>query len=284
LVGGELVDFRRPNLIPVMRIIITGTSAGIGEYLAGRLAEAGHEIWGLARSTQKAAFATSACDVSQWEQVERASGEVARRWSHVDAIICGAAIQGAIGPAMQVDPRKWSQTLRVDLDGTYFVLRAFWNLLRQSPQRTKVICFAGGGATNARPNFSAYAVAKTGVVRLVETLAVEWKDTPVDINAISPGAINTAMTRETVSMGPELAGRAEFEGAQRRLAEGAQSIEKVHGIVEFLLSEKSDGITGRLLSAQWDDWAGLSAHAAPLAESEIYQLRRILPEERGAKF
>lgn len=267
-----------------MRIVITGTSSGIGQHLARKLAEAGHEIWGLARSVQNEAFPTSVCDVGQWDHVDRACSEIAQRWEHVDAIVCAAAVQGAIGPATQADPQKWSDTIRVDLDGTFFVIRAFWELLRKSPHRAKVICFAGGGATNARPNFSAYAVAKTAVVRLVETLAAEWKENAVDINAISPGAINTAMTRETVSMGPELAGRAEFEGAQRRLAEGGQSIEKVQALVEFLLSGKSNHITGRLISAQWDDWAALPTHAARLADSEIYQLRRILPEERGAKF
>jgi NAD(P)-dependent dehydrogenase (short-subunit alcohol dehydrogenase family) len=267
-----------------MRIVITGTSSGIGRHLAEKLSEAGHEIWGLARSNQTAAFTTSACDVSQWPQVESVQAKVAAQWPQVDAVICAAAIQGAIGPAMTVDPRVWSETVRVDLEGTYFVVRAFWDLLRRSPRRGKVICFSGGGATKARPNFSAYAASKTGVVRLVETLAVEWSGLPVDINAIAPGAINTAMTRETVSRGPELSGRTEYEAAQRQLTDGGQSIDKVLGLVEFLLSEKSDGITGRLVSAQWDDWAGLSAHASRLAESEIYQLRRILPEERGAKF
>ncbi|HSI12982.1 MAG TPA: SDR family oxidoreductase [Chthoniobacter sp.] len=267
-----------------MRIVITGTSSGIGRHLAEKLSGAGHEVWGLARSSQNAGFATSACDVSLWSEVENAQTQIAAKWPHVDVVICGAAIQGAIGPAMEVDPQVWSGTVRVDLDGTYFVLRAFWELLRRSPRRAKVICFSGGGATKARPNFSAYAAAKTGVVRLVETLAVEWTGLSVDINAIAPGAINTAMTRETVSRGPELSGRGEFEAAQRQLAEGGQSIEKVWALVEFLLSEKSDGITGRLLSAQWDDWATLPAHAPRLAESEIYQLRRILPEERGAKF
>lgn len=267
-----------------MRIVITGSSSGIGRHLAEKLAGAGHEVWGLARTTQGAVFPTSPCDVSQWPQVESVQKEIAARWPQIDAVICAAAIQGAIGPAMEADPQIWSGTVRVDLDGTYFVLRAFWELLRRSPRRAKVICFSGGGATKARANFSAYASAKTGVVRLVETLAVEWAGLPMDINAIAPGAINTAMTRETVSRGPELSGRAEYEAAQRQLAEGGQSIEKVWALVDFLLSEKSDGITGRLLSAQWDDWAALPVHATRLAESEIYQLRRILPEERGAKF
>jgi 3-oxoacyl-[acyl-carrier protein] reductase len=267
-----------------MRIVITGSSSGIGQHLAAQLTEAGHEVWGLARSAQNAAFATTICDVSAWAQVEQAAATVARQWPQVDAVICAAAIQGAIGPAMQVDAQKWSETIRVDLDGTYFVIRAFWDLLRQSPRRAKVICFSGGGATKARANFSAYAAAKTGVVRLVETLAAEWSGLPVDINAVAPGAINTAMTRETASLGPEFSGRAEYAAAQRQLAEGGQSIGKAFGLVEFLLSESSDGLTGRLISAQWDDWAGLPAHAARLADSEIYQLRRILPEERGTKF
>jgi NAD(P)-dependent dehydrogenase (short-subunit alcohol dehydrogenase family) len=264
-----------------MRIVITGTSSGIGRHLAGQLAVQGHEIWGLARSVQEASFATSVCDVANWEQVEKARDAVAQTWPQVDALICAAGIQGAVSPAMQADPRAWSDTVRVNLDGTFFTIRAFWNLLGVGTRRAKIICFSGGGATKARANFSAYAAAKTGIVRLVENLAAEWSGQPVDINAIAPGAINTAMTAETVRLGPTLAGEAEFAAAQRQLASGGQSIEKAQGLVEFLLSEKSHGLTGRLLAAQWDDWAHLGTHTATLAPSEVYQLRRILPEERG---
>lgn len=267
-----------------MRVVISGTSSGIGRHLAEQLTEQGHEVHGLARSEQSAAFATSVCDVADWAQVESARDAVAAKWPQVDALICAAAIQGAVGPAMEADPRAWSETVRVNLDGTFFSIHAFWPLLSANPKRAKIVCFSGGGATKARPNFSAYAAAKTGVVRLVENLAAEWSGRSVDINAIAPGAINTAMTRETVRLGPERAGGAEFEAAQRQLESGGQSIGKAQGLVDFLLSEASDGITGRLLSAQWDDWADLAAHAATLASGEIYQLRRILPEERGAKF
>src|SRR5689334_8132250 len=121
-----------------MRIAITGTSSGIGQHLAEKLTQGGHEVWGLARSVQSAAFATSICDVAQWAHVENARAEIAQRWPHVDAVISAAAIQGAIGPAMQVDPQNWSDTVHVDLDGTYFVIRAFWELLRKCPPRAKV--------------------------------------------------------------------------------------------------------------------------------------------------
>jgi 3-oxoacyl-[acyl-carrier protein] reductase len=264
-----------------MRIVITGTSSGIGRHLAGQLAAQGHEIWGLARSAQDVAFRTSVCDVADWAQVEKARDAVAQVWPQVDALICAAAIQGAVAPAMQADPQAWSQTVRVNLDGTFYTIRAFWDLLGAGTRRAKIICFSGGGATKARANFSAYAAAKTGVVRLVENLATEWTGQPVDINAIAPGAINTAMTQETVRLGPALAGEAEYAAAQRQLTSGGQSIEKAQGLVEFLLSEKSNGVTGRLLAAQWDNWANLGQHTTTLAPSEVYQLRRILPEEHG---
>ena len=52
----------------------------------------------------------------------------------------------------------------------------------------------------------------------------------------------------------------------------------------FLASAASDGITGRLLSAVWDDWASLPERREQLAKSDIYTLRRIVPEDRGQKW
>jgi 3-oxoacyl-[acyl-carrier protein] reductase len=49
----------------------------------------------------------------------------------------------------------------------------------------------------------------------------------------------------------------------------------------FLASSASDGISGRLLSAIWDDWPALAARKEELSKSEIYTLRRIVPEDRG---
>jgi len=153
-------------------------------------------------------------------------------------------------------------------------------LLRKSKRRGKIVCFSGGGATSARPGFSAYAASKTAVVRLVENLATEWKDEPVDINAIAPGAINTDMTREIVAAGAPAAGAEEFARASRQLQEGGQPIERVCALVEWLLSSASDGINGRLLSAQWDAWETLATHRESIAGSDVFQLRRVLPADR----
>ena len=263
-----------------MKIVVAGASRGIGAAICKRLESRGHELWSLARNPAERERSTR-CDVSVWKEVARASDRVAESWPHVDAVLCVAAIQGAIGPAMAADPAKWSATIRVNLDGTYFVIRAFWELLRRAPRRGKIVCFSGGGATKARPNFSAYAASKTGVIRLVETLAEEWKDVPVDINAIAPGTITTDMTRETAASGPEVVGAAEYEQATKQIGGAGQPIDRALDLVEWLLSEKSDGISGRLLSAQWDPWQTLATKRDALRATDVFTLRRIVPEDRN---
>lgn len=272
-----------------MNLLLTGSSSGIGRALAEHLLTRGHQVWGLARSdqadfaAQHAGFRFSRADVADWPQVERAVAACAAAWPHLDGVITCAGVQGELGPALTVDPVKWSATVRANLDGTYYAIRAAAPLLARA-RRAKIVCLSGGGATKARANFSAYGAAKTAIVRLVENIAEENRGRPLDINAIAPGAINTRLTEEVLRLGPAVVGQAEYDGALKQKAGGGGSLAKALGLVEFLLSEKSDGITGRLLAAPWDPWPGLDQHAAALAASDIYTLRRILPEERGQKF
>lgn len=210
--------------------------------------------------------------------------EVARLWPGLDGLVTCAGMQGEVGRALAADPIRWSATVRANLDGTYHTLRAFAPLLAHATLRAKVVCFSGGGATKSRPNFSAYGVAKTGVVRLVETIAEEERGRPLDINAIAPGAINTRLTDEVIALGPTVVGKAEYQAALKQRQTGGSSLGKALDLVEWLLSSASDGITGRLLSAPWDPWPILDRHAAGLTDSDIYTLRRIVPEDRDKNF
>lgn len=274
-----------------LNIVVTGSSTGIGLAVAERLLSTGHRVWGLARSDQSElvkkhgdSFQASRCDVSDWAALSKAADEIGKSWIHADGLVACAGIQGAVGRAIEADPLLWSATVRGNLDATYYSIRALYPLLTKSPTRAKIICFSGGGASKSRPNFSAYAAAKTAIVRLVETIAEEERDHPVDINALAPGGINTRLTDEVIALGPLVVGNDEYETAVRQKAGGGASLDKAIGVVEWLLSPKSDGISGRLLSAPWDPVSELAGHKAKLSSGDIYKLRRITPEDRGLKW
>lgn len=270
-----------------MKIVLTGSSSGIGKSLATHLISHGHLVWGLARTNQEdlarngRGFRSSICDVSNFEIVQKVAAQVALEWHSVDALICCAGIQGEIGRALVSDPIRWAATVHANLNGTYFTIRAFAPLLVGQPRRAKVVCFSGGGATKPRPNFTAYGCAKTAIVRLVETIAEEEPNRALDINAIAPGPINTRLTEEVLSLGPEVVGAAEYATAKKQKESGGFPIDKVCGLVNWLISPASDNIRGRLISAPWDPWIRLGRYAADLESSDIYTLRRIVPEDRG---
>jgi 3-oxoacyl-[acyl-carrier protein] reductase len=252
---------------PQLKIVVTGASSGIGAALAEALEQDGHLITGLSRR--------QGCDVSKWEDIAQAVKRVEKTQGSLDALVCCAGIQGEIQLTMESDPAQWQATVETNLLGTYHSIRGFGALLKRAERRAKVVCLSGGGATNARPGFSAYAASKTGVVRLVETVAAETQGTPLDINAIAPGAIPTAMTEAILAAGSQRSGPKEYEVALALKKHGTNALERTIALTRWLLSPASDGISGRLISALWDPWERLSP--VSFEQKDLYTLRRVLP-------
>lgn len=137
----------------------------------------------------------------------------------------------------------------------------------------KIINFSGGGATSSRSNFSAYAVSKTAVVRLTEILAEEFSRYNIDVNAVAPGAINTGMLDEIIEACAK-AGE-EYKRALERSREGGDPVEKVVELCRFLISPESDGISGKLISAIWDDYKSETFLERLRRDPDFCTLRRI---------
>lgn len=264
-----------------MRILITGASSGIGLFLARQHINRGDEVWAMARRPQEELWTSGeaslmphflTADVTSAGQCAVAAAKLSQEYP-LDAIIHCAGTQGKIGPFLSLNSTDWEKTIRGNLGGTVNTLRAFHSKL--STTRAKIICLSGGGATKARTRFSAYAAAKTAIVRLVETLAEEWKEQPIYINALAPGALPTAMTQETLAAGADCAGLNEFRDAQRILDGGEEPWNKLKTMVFHLLSADSDGVSGRLISAQWDAVSKINRAALSLESPDAGFLRRI---------
>jgi 3-oxoacyl-[acyl-carrier protein] reductase len=188
-----------------------------------------------------------------------------------------------MGPTESVSLDEWRRALDINLFGVLLPSRAVIPHFKKAG-RGKIIVLSGGGATNPLPNISSYAASKAAVVRLMETLAEELKSFHVDVNAIAPGALATRLVDEVLAAGPEKVGAAFFEKNKGWKEKGAVPLELGASLAVYLASDESDGITGKLISAQWDPWQDLQKHRDELAKSDIYCLRRIVPEDRGKKW
>jgi 3-oxoacyl-[acyl-carrier protein] reductase len=133
----------------------------------------------------------------------------------------------------------------------------------------KIICFAGGGAGKGRPYFSAYASSKAAIVRLVETFALE--EPRVDINAITFKGISTKLLNKALEAGPKVIGEVEYKQTQEQFQTGTDASGMLE-LVDWLLSAKSNGVSGRFISSQWDDWKSIKL---PIADDKC-RLRRVV--------
>lgn len=235
-----------------MNIVITGGRGGIGSALIKYLQPQGNKIISISR-TAHPSCGYFVADVAFARQVEAAADFVNQQMGYVDVLIQCAAIQAPINYSMSVSPAMWEHNIRVNLCGAFNVIHAFYPLLmRHQIKRAKVLCFSGGGASKGRARLSAYACAKTGIVRLVETLADEWENDSIDILALAPGSTRTQMQEELIKVGENVAGMDETVAARK-------TTDRSEEICEFVdhLIHHSDGLTGRLISCEWDKWRNM---------------------------
>jgi 3-oxoacyl-[acyl-carrier protein] reductase len=195
-------------------------------------------------------------------------------------LVNNAGVYGPFGPIEDSDWTEWVRAIEINLFGSVIPIRAV--LPHFKAQRYgKIIQLSGGGATNPLPRISAYAASKAAIARLTETVAEECRNDRIDANAIAPGALNTRLLDEVLAAGPDKVGAEFYARAVRQKQDGGVALSHGTDLAVFLASPASDGITGRLISALWDDWAGWPKHLAELDSSDAYKLRRITGRERG---
>jgi len=267
-------------------ILLTGASRGIGRALAFTLARAGARLALMAR-TEEALLQISqeikemggsaipiTVDIAQPQVLDAAISQALSALGHVDVLINNAGIQAPIGFFLENDPLEWEYIFRLHLFGPARLIRAVVPVMN-ARGGGKIINFSGGGAAGPRPNFSAYATSKAALVRLTETLAVEFAPYNIQVNAVAPGAVNTQMLDEVLAAG-EKAGE-EYHQAQKRARNGGTPVELICDLVKFLASPASGSLTGKLIAAPHDPWREWADKGEELNATPLYTIRRLDP-------
>jgi NAD(P)-dependent dehydrogenase (short-subunit alcohol dehydrogenase family) len=274
--------------------LITGGSQGLGAEIARHYVANGASVLLCARSADKLAeqqqalapllasgarVVTVVGDVGEAKDVDLIFEKLREEFPRLDILVNNAGIYGPMGNIEDVDWNEWVEAIRINLLGVVYVSRAALPMFR-AQRYGKIINISGGGATNPMPAITAYATSKAGVVRFTESLALECRNDRIDVNGIAPGALVTQMMDQLLEAGPEKVGQQFFDRMKRIADEGGTPLGVGAALCVFLGSSESDGITGKLIAAQWDRWEDWPKHLDELNASDVYTLRRITGRDR----
>lgn len=218
-------------------VIVNGGSSGIGKQVAEFLLSQGYRVI-ITSSNEEKLKATCeemtgeilmhVCDVSNKAHINRFVEWVKNLKPY--ALITFAGILGPVGKFAENDFEQWERTIKINLIGVAELIQRTMPILLEQ-EHPKIITIGGGGAANSRKHHTAYAASKTGLVRLTEIIGDEYKE-KLDINIIAPGAHKTPIWEgETHDKEPEQ----------------WADITELYDLVNWLLSDDSNGISGRFI-------------------------------------
>ena len=112
-------------------------------------------------------------------------------------------------------------------------------------------------------------------------MAKELEDFNIKANCIAPGPLNTNMLDEYLNAGPEKIGLDFYRKVKNQKESGGAPSEKAVNLCIYLGYELSPFVTGKLISAIWDDWSNIDSFLEELSNSDVYSLRRITAKDRN---
>jgi NAD(P)-dependent dehydrogenase (short-subunit alcohol dehydrogenase family) len=179
--------------------IVTGGAQGIGGAVAERLSEAGVRVslWDMDESlaTETAnrignGAIASACDVSDWDSVQRAFEYTHKAFGHIDIMVNSAGIAGSNAPLADYPVEEFKRIIDVNLLGTFHVNRAVVPAMRVQ-KYGRIVNIASVAGKEGNPNASAYSASKAAVIGLTKSLGKELADMDIAVNCVTPAAART---------------------------------------------------------------------------------------------
>lgn len=266
--------------------VVSGAGSGLGRALVVALAQRGGSIALCGRTsatleeTAELAVAAGAVDVmcqvldvADSDDARRFAGAVADRFGGIRGLVNNAGTLGAIGSIVDVDLAEWDAGLRTNILGTATMTSVFAPLMASSPEASIVnLSGAGIGGAGNPERVSSYVASKAAIVALTETWSRELA--PVRVNAVAPGAVDTGFNNRVLEVGEQKAGADLVQAVEAQVAAPFPMAPFID-LTLWLLSEKAQWVSGRLLSARWETPQSIEAARHEIENSDIFRLRRI---------
>lgn len=264
--------------------VITGGARGIGFAIAQELVSLEAKVVICSRTkpelqkalldlNQKGKVAYGiVCDVSKLSDCKKLIKFAQNKLKKIHILINNAGIYGPIGPFEKINLKDWQKALQINLMGMVYCSYLVVPLMEKNGGGKIInLCGAGVGGKSL-PQFSSYFTSKFAVAGFSEVLADELKEKNIQVNSISPGAVNTYLNEYLIKQGSQKSGKEMYEQALIQKSTGGTPPQLAAQLVVYLASDNSNHISGRLLSAKWNPPKDLEKVKLG---NNLYKLRRI---------
>lgn len=236
--------------------LVTGSSQGIGEAVALRLAAEGADVvvhyrshpegaHGVVEQIAKLGRRTIAiqADLGRAEEAQRLIADAATRLGPLDILVNNAGVEKR-ADFWDVSEADYDFVMAVNVKGVFFTTQAFVRHLLAAKRPGKVINMSSVHEELPFPHFTAYSISKGGLKMMTRTLAIELAPFGITVNSIAPGAIETPINRALLNNAEKL--RALLDNIPLKRM-GTPS--DIAGVAAFLASNDADYITGASIVA-----------------------------------
>ncbi|MFW6006777.1 MAG: SDR family oxidoreductase [Bacillota bacterium] len=233
-------------------VLITGSSRGLGFNFAKGFVQAGANVIINGRNEKRVMKAVKELNqfqgkahgypfnVAKKEQVDKNIKLIEKEIGPVDVLINNAGIQKR-APLENLSLENWKKVIEVNLNAVFIVSQVVArNMITRN--KGKIINITSLNAEGARPTIGNYCAAKGGLKMLTKSMAAEWGEYNIQVNAIGPGYFKTDMTRKLVE-NPEFDKWVKQEVPLKRWG----NPEELIGAAIFLASDASSYVNGHTL-------------------------------------
>lgn len=250
------------------KIIIFGASRGIGFNIASHLITNGSDVTISSGNEEnlnsalldlKEKFPNSqniskiTVDFSQYTSLDESLSPLLDIGYVFDTIIISSAVLGPSGDFAETKFEDWLDTFDVNVFGCAKLIHFFLenNLIGKNGK----IIIMSGGISSPDPYFISFSATKHALNGFAYSLSHQLCDKGIWINSVLPGSYHTKMNEIRIERGPKDIGKDNYELAISRINDDeTEKYEKLYNLIDYLCSSSSNGIYGRLISAQYDNW------------------------------